>query len=281
MSRLIPRTGQTGLESLPMPSRLISGLALIVLAGCPPSATDSAFGAFNHTIETRDPIEQLLLLQERGYDGVAMPWPGADAYLSFTGGNIPVLAVGYELPYETDWSRDSLDGMLTLLAPRATTLWLSLTGSKGPNPAMVAAVNEVLDHATPRGARVVLSPQHGSALETAEGGLALVQQINRPGLKLSLHLTDELKAGNADRLAEVIGKVAPQLSLATLNGADRAGSEVLPLDRGDLDVKKLYLDPLLAAGFPGPFILRTQGVTELPEDHLTRSANAWRAMVGR
>lgn len=44
----------------------------------------------------------------------------------------------------------------------------------------------------------------------------------------------------------------------------------------DLDVQREYLLPLARAGYQGPLVLQTFGLTDPPEEHLRRSLAAWR-----
>jgi sugar phosphate isomerase/epimerase len=253
-------------------------------------AIENPFGAFNFTIESRPAAQQIELLDGLGYKGVAMFWPGAEAFEAFAEapavreGRFRMFAVLYDLRFDAPWSREEVDAMLAALAPRRTDLWLLLSGQPGPNEAMIQAVRELVDMATARGVRVVVYPHDENAIENTEEALALIQAVGRPELKASLHLCHELKAGNRDRLAEVIAAAAPQLVLASIHGADRENDTpgwsrtIQPLDRGDLDVQHEYLLPLIRSGYEGPLLLHTFGIEAPPEEHFRRSYAAWQRM---
>ncbi|KFE60872.1 sugar phosphate isomerase/epimerase family protein [Hyalangium minutum] len=266
---------------------------LTVLLGCsgaPESSLENPFGAFNFTLESRPPVEQVRLLQEQGYQGTALYWPGAEdfeelaAVQAVRDGSFRVFAVLYDFAFAQPWSREQLDAILLSLASQEADLWLILSGPHGPNDAMVEAVREVVTMATARGVRVVVYPHDENAIETVEEALALIEAVGRPELKASLHLCHELKAGNRDRLAQVIAAAAPQLALASINGASKNvdapgwAEAIQPLDRGNLDVRNTYLLPLIRSGYTGPLLLHTYGLEDPPEEHLRRSYAAWRRM---
>jgi sugar phosphate isomerase/epimerase len=286
------------MRSRTAPARLcLPGLVaafLIAVPGCTDAPADARlenpFGAFNFTLEERSPTAQVELLNALGYQGMALYWPGLEAFEAFEAapavreGRFRMLAVLYDFQFDTPWSRQDAVAMLAALAPRRTDLWLILSGPSGPNEAMIASVRELAGMATARGVRVVLYPHDGNAIETTEEALALIEAVGRPELKASLHLCHELKAGHRDRLAEVIAAAAPQLVLASIHGAARESdtpgwsTAIQPLDRGDLDVQRQYLLPLIRSGYAGPLVLHTFGLEDPPEEHFRRSYAAWTRM---
>ena len=280
-------------RALPVPSWLLAGLLALGTA-CAADGPDSTqalpLGAFNFTLESRSPVEQIAFLEGLGYDGMALFWPGPEAFAEFTAapavreGRFRMRAVLLEFRFEPGWDRGAVDAMLRALAPNGTDLWLILMDPASPAAARVDAVRELTDLATARGVRVVVYPHFGTGVATVEEALSLIDAVGRPRLKASLHLCHELKAGNVDRLAEIITAAAPRLALASVNGASRDtraegwAQAIQPLDRGDLDVQNAYLLPLLRAGYSGPFLLHTFGIEPPPEEHYRRSYEAWRKM---
>ncbi|RKH18800.1 sugar phosphate isomerase/epimerase [Corallococcus praedator] len=274
----------------------LAPVLLMAALGCSeprrPESSDAPLGAFNFTLESRPVAAQVELLDSLGYAGVTLFWPGREAFDTYAtqpavvAGRVRLPAVLFVLPFNTAWDREALDGMLAALAPRRTALWLILSGPPDAKAAMVASVRDVVDLATARGVDVVLYPHDGEAIENVEESLALLAAVDRPRLKTSLHLCHELRAGNRDRLEEVIAAAAPQLALVSIHGAARefdphapGWSEVIqPLDRGDLDVGTRYLLPLRRAGYEGPMLLHTFGIEEPPEEHFRRSMLKWREL---
>ncbi|MCP3140818.1 sugar phosphate isomerase/epimerase family protein [Pyxidicoccus xibeiensis] len=248
------------------------------------------FGAFNFTLESRTPADQVGLLDAYGYEGMVLFWPGEEGFNAFAatqqvrGGTFRMRAVLLDFHFEPDWNRAELDSLLATLAPHGTDLWLILGNPASRHEARVSAVRELTSMATARGVRVVLYPHEGAGVATAEESLALIDAVGLPELQTSLHLCHELKAGHRDRLAEVITAAAPRLALASIHGASRDTSApgwsttIMPLDRGDLDVQNQYLLPLARAGYTGPILLHTFGIEESPEAHFRRSLEAWRRM---
>ncbi|MHA7629192.1 sugar phosphate isomerase/epimerase family protein [Corallococcus sp. M7] len=282
--------------SAPLYLKWLAPALLLALVGCAESRRETPpeapLGAFNFTLESRPVAAQVELLDSLGYSGVTQFWPGREAFDSFAhqpaveAGRVRLPAVLFVLPFNTAWDRAELNGILAALAPTRTALWLILSGPPDAKTAMVASVRDVVDLATVHGVDVVLYPHDGEAIENVEESLALMAAVDRPQLKTSLHLCHELRAGNRDRLEEVITAAAPQLALVSIHGAARefdpnapTWSEVIqPLDRGDLDVGTHYLLPLRRAGYAGPVLLHTFGIEDPPEEHFRRSMRKWREL---
>jgi len=276
-------------------TRLRTSVALAALLGCSGSSSESplrnSFGTLNFTFESRPARDQIELVDRFGYEGIAMFWPGVDEFHDFVdlepvvSGRVRILAVLLELHVDSPPDSAAVDAILDALAPTGTDLWIIVSGSAG-SEAIAAVVRDLVDRAGERSVRVVLYPHEGFPVATAEQALALRDLVGRDALKISIHLCHELKAGNVDRLGDVIDAVAPHLVLATINGADREdtpgwSTTIQPLDRGDLDVAHVYLEPLVRAGYDGPVVLHTFGLVDPPEEHLARSMRAWRRMANR
>jgi hypothetical protein len=268
-------------------------LPLLLASACSAPAEPALpnpFGAFNFTLESMPPAEQVALLEALDYEGMALFWPGTESFQAFAStpsvrrGDFHLRAVLLDFQFEPAWDRAALQELLASLAPHETSLWLILGSSTSTPAARVAAVRELVDLASARGVRVVLYPHEGTALPSVEDALALADTVERPALQVSLHLCHELKAGNRARLAELITRAAPRLALASIHGAFQDTSlpgwstTILPLDRGDLDVQSEYLLPLARAGYSGPVLLHTFGLEDPPDQHLRRSRRAWEQM---
>jgi sugar phosphate isomerase/epimerase len=134
---------------------------------------------------------------------------------------------------------------------------------------------------------LVVYPHAGNFIASAEIGQQVLQRVGRDNVKLSLHLSHEIKAGNQNRLPEVIARTVSQVVFVTINGADVEpdasvsdySHSIRPLDEGNLDVEHLFFRPLLDAGYTGPVILHTHGFPNPPADALRRSMDRWRQMV--
>jgi hypothetical protein len=120
-----------------------------------------------------------------------------------------------------------------------------------------------------------------------EASLELINKVDRKNLFTSIHLNQELRAGNAERLAEVLQAAAGKARLASISGAGRPGqytpgskdwSDVnRPLDRSAFDVAAWYR-LLREAGYRGAIAYNNFGIGEDVFDHHHRTLeryNEW------
>jgi sugar phosphate isomerase/epimerase len=261
------------------------------------------FGVYNFVIETRPATDQATLLAGLGFEGVAFWHPLSlyapneqvlDHYRAH-----PAVAAGqlrlHSLLYQFDGARlnrNRLRRTLDSTAQAGSVAWL-LFGNSLPmsRDELLAAVRDISDIAAAadggKGVTVVLYPHAGHLMPSAESALEVIQAVGRDNLKLSLHLSHELKAGNQNRLAEVIARTAPYAALASINGADIQREErqedyshsIRPLGEGDLDVETLFLRPLLESGYTGPIVLHTHWTPGPADERLRASIERWRQMV--
>jgi len=73
--------------------------------------------------------------------------------------------------------------------------------------------------------------------------------------------------------------VQTQLDEATREAIARIVNPGQPLAEGTLDVERLYLRPLLDAGYTGPVLLHTFGLAQSADTHLEQSLARWRQMI--
>jgi sugar phosphate isomerase/epimerase len=129
---------------------------------------------------------------------------------------------------------------------------------------------------------MVLYPHARTVFEDVEEQLAIWQKLDRKDVQLSIHLCHELAHGNAERINQIIPKVASMLVLASINGAELGRNDgwdslIMPLDKGSYDPRG-YLKALVENGYKGPVVLHTYGIKDRPEDHLKRSMDRWKQM---
>lgn len=250
----------------------------------------NAFGAFHFTIDTRSPTEQIDFLLERGYDGAMIQWPGRDGYRDFANhpavrnGLFKINAVLFNLDLNAPTSATAIREIADDLAETNTILWTLVFGPKDVNR-IATTVATVADAAMDAGVTVALYPHDETAIESLEESTDVLRLAARTNLKTSLHLCHEFKAGNRDRLSEVVAKGKDLIVLASINGTfsdaefvDGWERGILPLDDGDFDVKERYLRPLLRTGYMGPIMLHTYGIKDAPERHFSRSMTRWQAI---
>jgi sugar phosphate isomerase/epimerase len=275
---------------------------LAFLAGCATAtgkpaapALPPALSAFDFTIRDRPPEEQVAFLEARGYDGISVTWPepektesmGAVAFVS--SGKFKLINTLWMMKLDQPVDTAYLDRVLPVLSRSKGFLWIMFGPAdweadaherKVDHP--IEKLREVADRARAFGVTVVLYPHEMTVVPSAEVALDWLTKIDRPNVELSLHLCHELKARNHERLTEIIKIVRPHLAAVTINGSDIDTSKggwsrtILPLYEGDFDVRQKFLQPLLDAGFRGPFVLHTYGLKPLPEEHFERSMATWR-----
>jgi sugar phosphate isomerase/epimerase len=271
--------------------------------GAPDAAIDhegggqvAAVGTYNFTLENRPVPDQIALLAGNGYRHLSFWWEpqGTIALADFLADErvrnrtLPVLAVLFAVDASQTHDVSRTRAVVDALAGRGIVLWLLLRGQIDDS-IVIRVVREVADIAVSSGVRVVLYPHQGDVMADAEDALRIQRAAERTNVGISLHLCHELKAGNRDRLSDVIDKVVSAVDIATINGADTDidarstdwSQTIKPLDAGDFDVENNYFVPLWRAGYRGPLVLHTYGITDPPEEHLRRSAERFRSMAAR
>lgn len=129
------------------------------------------------------------------------------------------------------------------------------------------------------GIETVVYPHWDTSIETAEEASALLAMVAHPNLKSSLHTCHEIRGGNQYTLPAVVAAHAAETALVTIAGADHRAyvgppphpwdDAIKPLDEGGFDLLP-FLQALNDAGYDGPVILHTFGITNDP-GHLQRS----------
>lgn len=261
------------------------------------------FAPFAMCMSKSSPQEQIAFCQKAGFD--AMGIVGMDSGTIARFANHPDVSAGRFRILSTLWWFDAsrpldtirLDAVLRHAARMRMAIWLVGAGTDRTDSAMsamLASVSRVAARCKTRNVRLVLYPHKGCMFETAEQALAVRDSLavrGFPEVGVSMHLGHELLAGNRARLGEIAKKVAPHLSLATINGADDReptgqgadwGAYFKPLYRGSLD-PAVFVQALVDAGYHGPVQLHTWSMKSpaaLDYDrHLELSLARWRTMV--
>jgi hypothetical protein len=258
------------------------------IGGCdtPRCGDTTPFGAFNFAIDARPVAAQAELLDRLGYCGVTF-WHSTGTLAEFLAqpavqpGRLRVPAVFFLV----DPATPDVAALAPITAAGALP-WLIVGGPPSVDRArVVELVRQAADSAG--SATVVIYPHAGTPIPSAETALEVMQQAARTNLRLSLHLSHELKAGNVGRLPELIARTASHAVLASINGADVEREAlpddythtIKPLGEGTLDVERLFLRPLLDAGYRGPVLLHTFGLQEGADAHLAQSLARWHQMI--
>lgn len=194
-----------------------------------------------------------------------------------------------EQPLDTSW----LDPVLEDAGPMRMDIWMVADGKDKSERSRSKAVEmyaRAASRCKAKGVRLVIYPHIGCVVETAEEAAAIRDSLagrGHPEVRISILLCHELKAGNRDRLPEIVRRLGPMIALASISGADHDdyrkagdfwGSVIKPLDQGTYDVG-IFLEALAQAGYGGPLLLHTYNLPapDAPsyDKHLERSWNKW------
>lgn len=257
----------------------------------------SPFGAFALGMDDHSPAQLVELMQRLGYDGLmAHTWgkdslPRLRAYV-----DVPAVKSGAFRVYAILWTPKAKDGfdtnwlaqVLAIAKPLHASLWVAVSGQTNEMEAVIVLLARAADQCAEYGVDLVLYPHFGHPCDTLENTLPVLKKLNRPNVKVSIHLCHELKAGNENRFDEIVAKAVSYLTLASVNGAELGETvrrdkpddwrkAIMPLNESALDVKPFLL-ALARNGYHGPILLHTFGLKTKPEDHLARSIKKWREL---
>ena len=239
--------------------------------------------------------EQVNMLHGYGYAGMAVDIADAAKQKQFDQyqaaakkvHGFKIFAAFYAFKYEvkTGISRDWI-GVVDRLAGTGTDLWL-ITGKPqdGLTPELLEKeMRELVDYAASKSLRVTLYPHSKNMIATAEEALVYVEKINRTNFDLAVHTCHEIRAGNADRIEEVLEKVKHHLGYVTIAGADNTpnqtnGSEweystLKPLYRGNFDLTRV-LKKLRSLDYHGAIGFINHRISEAPDTYLPLSKSTY------
>jgi sugar phosphate isomerase/epimerase len=240
--------------------------------------------------------DQVKLVQQYGYDGMAIDVANATKLAEYEKyaeaakkiKNFKIYTVFYRLHYDEkigfskDWAK-----VIDKIAGTGTDLWL-ITGEKKESISVELLEKEiraVVDYAAKQSVQVTLYPHSKNYIATAEEALVYVKKINKPNFNLAFHSCHELRAGNANRIEEVLEKVKDHLGYVTIagadnipnttsNGSDWEASTLKPLYRGNFDVNRI-LKKLKKLNYKGSIGFINHRITESPEVYLPLSKTTY------
>jgi sugar phosphate isomerase/epimerase len=239
------------------------------------------------------PEEQVALIGDLGYAGFALSGEGTrapmlDGYLrAVEGGKLRIFAVFVRYNFkEPEVDRAHWQEVLEKIAGKGIDLWFIFGRPVDgvTDDEVERVLGEVADAAQTLGVNVVLYPHSKCYITSAEEGLPFVQRLARPNLGLAVHLYHEMRAGNGDRIEEVVQHVAPYIRAVTLAGTDATvdfstplamdKSTIKPLDQGSYDLRR-FVRALDAVDYRGPVGLMNFKIEDEPADYLKRSIAEW------
>lgn len=264
----------------------------------PLQSIENLFFAYDFTLEDLSRAERADFLKENGYQGVLFPY-GSQAYKEYEEAlkeinpdsfSIPAVYYHHKMGVENaEWRWQNI---VNLLANKPTKLLfiVSNDGEKEINQVELQSLFErVADHADTLNVDVVIYPHHGTLINASADALPIVQKASRKNLSLSLHLCHELRAGNGEKLNEIVAQMVPYTTVATINGADFKsdpnkyqiwGDLIKPLYKGNFDAG-IFLNALVANGYKGPIALHTYGLKESYEKHYPKSMEKWKILADK
>jgi hypothetical protein len=232
------------------------------------------FGIFDFDLRGGSNDARLGSVLDHGYSGLVMPMNLAryDAYrASRPGFRLYAAYIMVDHRKLAGLSAEYRRGVFERLAASHAAFWLIVNGPKEPRASVLATIVSLADR---------------TAMDTAEEALSLLHEAQRPNLALSVHLCHELRAGNGDRLDEILKAVGPLLRLPSISGSDSDAPRhrgqptwadaIKPLGEGDYDASR-FMRALLTSGYTGPVILHTFGLGKRPATHVTASLDLLRA----
>ncbi|MDQ5979251.1 hypothetical protein ESB00_08650 [Oleiharenicola lentus] len=239
--------------------------------------------------------EQVSMLRRHGYAGLAVDIGSAAKLANLSqyeeaarqGADVRIFAAFYVLGYDpqTGFSRDWVQ-VVDRLAGTGTDLWL-ITGKPqdGITPdRLETEIRALVEYASGKSLKVTLYPHSKNVIATAEEALVYVKKINRPNFTLAVHTCHEIRAGNADRIEQVLENVKDHLGYVTIAGSDNLPSQVngseweystlKPLYRGNFDLTRV-LKKLRSLDYRGAIGFINHRIAEAPDVYLPLSKSTY------
>ncbi len=246
-------------------------------------------------LENLSPEVQIQTLKSNGYDGICLRMAEeehvaelnefieiADKTSDF---KIYSVFVRYNFN-DSEEDRNRWKDVVDIIKEKNIALWV-IFGKKeeGVNDEYVEAIlTDMVNYSATKKVPVTLYPHSWCYFYTAEQSLPMVEKINHPNLKLAVHTCHEQKAGNGDRLDEVVNNVKDYLSFVTIAGASKEldttsrrsldRGTIMPLEDGDFDYTSFF-KALKTANYKGPVGYINFGFDKAPEEYLPKSLETW------
>jgi sugar phosphate isomerase/epimerase len=201
--------------------------------------------------------------------------------------SIPIVYIAYAFG-----KKDVLDPIWkeALTLNKNMPLWVIITNrdSLATKEKALRLFNDMTTEASKHNTDIVIYPHDNTLIECIDDALPYIESLKKDNLKLTLHLSHEMRAGKADQLLKVALRAAPYLTFASLSGSDvtmRPNADanwsdaIKPLDEGDFNVEQFVM-VLQKIKFKGKTVLHTFGIKQ-DKIHLDRSLKVWNEMVNK
>lgn len=259
-------------------------------------ADNNPFFAYNFGgLENLAPTEQIKLLKDNGYDGITLRMAKeehVEQYKKFAEivdktANFKIYSVFVRYNFDdAPEDQNRWKTVVDLIQNQGINLWFIFGKPiEGINDEKVEGIlRDVVNYSASKKVPVTLYPHSWCYFYTAEQSLPMVKKINHPNLKLSLHTCHELKAGNGDRLDEVVYNVKDYLSFISIAGAAKEtdmtsrktmdATTIQPLEDSEYDFAP-FLKALKEVNFKGPVGYINFKFNKEPEEYLPKSLAEW------
>lgn len=237
--------------------------------------------------------QQVDMLKELGYDGIAIGYEGCEKLAEMLGqldeNGLRLFAVylGVNLdPGEQKYDPTVKDA-IRLLKGRDTILWVFVQSKKHRPSAVegdgraVKIIRELADMAADPEVRIALYPHYAFWLERVEDAVRVAKKVNRRNVGVTFNLCHWLRVDDEKNMLPLIESAMPYLYVVSINGADSGGKDwkqlIQTLDRGSFGMAG-FLKALKDSGYTGPIGLQGYGIGGDAHENLKRSMNAWRRL---
>ncbi|SNR43632.1 Sugar phosphate isomerase/epimerase [Lutibacter agarilyticus] len=246
-------------------------------------------------LENLTPQAQINTLKSIGYDGISLRMAKEEhiaqlnefIQLADNTSDFKIYSVFVRYNFnDSEQDRNRWKKVVDSITDKNIALWF-IFGKKevGINDEQVENIlRNVVNYSASKKVPVTLYPHSWCYFYSAEQSLPMVEKINHPNLKLALHTCHELKAGNGNRLDEVVINVKDYLSFVTIAGASKKmdttsrrsmdNSTIMPLEDGDFDYAPFF-KALKTINYKKPVGYINFGFEKEPEQYLPESLEEW------
>jgi sugar phosphate isomerase/epimerase len=250
-------------------------------------------------LEKKSPKEQIQLLENSGYKGIVLKSEKIEDFnninefihLDEMNTKFKITAIFERYNFNDPAERkERWKKVVDKISNKGIQLWI-IFGKKTEgitNDFIEKKLIEITEYSKLNNIEVILYPHSDCYIASAEEALPFVEKINKPNLKLALHLYHEVRAGNGYRIAEVFEKVKHRLGAVTIAGSDvvadytnsrtRDTSTIKPIGYGSFDLTNFIL-PLKKSKYSGTVVFMNFGIKENPEAYLPRSLMEWKRLI--
>jgi sugar phosphate isomerase/epimerase len=242
------------------------------------------------------PAEQLDMLREIGYDGIAWTEEPPEqvkavvAAADARGLKMSAIYFGATVTPEGNLSYSpQLEPVMDVLRGHDTLIWLHL-GGKGPQVSglkadspVIQRLRELAGKADHDGLRIAIYPHVGDWTERVQDAVQVARLVDARNFGVTFNLCHCLAMGDEARIPALLVEAAPFLFTVTINGAD-AGVKganwkqlIQTLDQGTYDTT-IVLRTLRQLRFQGPIGVQGYGIGGDRRDNLERSMRAYRRL---